>query len=123
DIGVIGQDVDDDGGVFGGGGTVCAGDRCIVDRADSNRNCGRFRSQHTVGDGVGEVSRAVEVAIGREGDGAVGIEYDGATGTSRDAGNRQVGAVDVGVIAHQLSGCVRDSGVFDGREAIVVGGR
>ena len=123
DIGVIGQHVDGDRSLLGGGGGVGCGDRCIVGRRNGDGHGGRCTVGAAVGADVGDGRGAGEIG-GRGEDQLAGNNADGAL-SRIDAGglDGQRRAVDIGVIGQHVDGdrslLGRGGGVGRGDRCIV----
>ncbi len=85
DVGIVGQNVDNDGGVFVGAGTVHIGDRAVVGAGDSYRRRRGAGIAIRIGDRVFEgvdrrltLCQRIKTRIGRIGECPVRVEDDGA---------------------------------------------
>src|SRR5205085_5605072 len=98
----------------------------VVDRADVDAHVGRGRPAVTVGDGVGETVRAVEVVVGRVRDCAVAVVRDRAVQPLRDGADGERVSVNVRVVRQDADGrrrvLVRRGRVVAGRGRVVDGG-
>ena len=121
---VVVQDIQDSRRTIGGGELVVARDRPIVDRVHGDCNGRNIRHVQSVGGDVGEGVLAVEVGVGRIGEGTVGLQVQGAAGRPRLQQGRQGVAVGVGVLAGAADGTIEDvaDAVGDGERDILVDG-
>ena len=130
DVGVVGQDITRDRGVFGGGGGIGEGDGRVIDRGDrerERRGCGLATIGQRVGDD-GDVTVPVEhrcEGVGarrgqREatdvGDRVGGTDRERTDFTSDGEGrDSQVGRFDIGVVGEDVT---TEDGVFSARARV-----
>ena len=81
-IGIVGARIEAKGGVFGAGDGVVLSYRCIVDAIDHQTHISLY-GRSAIGDGVGEVHRAVETWFWVDSDRAVAIHCDLSNGSAQ----------------------------------------
>ena len=130
DVGVVGQDITRDRGVFGGGGGIGEGDGRVIDRGDrerERRGCGQATIGQRVGDD-GDVTVPVEhrcEGVGaRRGQREATDVGDRVGGTDRERTDftgdsegcdSEVGRFDIGVVSENVT---TEDGVFSARARV-----
>ncbi len=101
DIGVIGQRIDHDRRVGGGGGAVIIGHRIVIHRIHGHRHRGRGGQPVRIGDRIGDGVFAVEIGVRTIGQNAVIADLHRAI-AGAGAGHGQGAAFGIGVIRKDM---------------------